>query len=387
MTPSERRASASLAAIFALRMLGLFLIMPVFTVYAKTVPGGNNTVLIGLAIGIYGFTQALLYIPYGWLSDRLGRKPVIVFGLVIFALGSFVAALSHDILWIIVGRAIQGAGAISSAVIALVADLTSEAHRTKAMAMIGGSIGMSFALAIVAAPTVYHWLGMGGLFGAIGILAIAAIFVVIWVVPNPPAAPKITHAPFREVLHNPELLRLNFGVFVLHATQTALFVVMPRMLEAAGIPVTSHWKIYLPVMFASFIVMIPAVIAAEKRGKMKAVLLGSIGLVLVAQFAMAELPPTLLVLTVLLFIYFAGFNVLEASQPSLVSKLAPGARKGAATGIYNTTQALGLASGGVLGGWLLKHHGQHSIFFVCAGMALLWLIIAGSMKAPAPRKA
>ncbi len=387
MTPSERRASASLAAIFALRMLGLFLIMPVFTVYAKTVPGGNNTVLIGLAIGIYGFTQALLYIPYGWLSDRLGRKPVIVFGLVIFALGSFVAALSHDILWIIVGRAIQGAGAISSAVIALVADLTSEAHRTKAMAMIGGSIGMSFALAIVAAPTVYHWLGMGGLFGAIGILAIAAIFVVIWVVPNPPAAPKITHAPFREVLRNPELLRLNFGVFVLHATQTALFVVMPRMLEAAGIPVTSHWKIYLPVMFASFIVMIPAVIAAEKRGKMKAVLLGSIGLVLVAQFAMAELPPTLLVLTVLLFIYFAGFNVLEASQPSLVSKLAPGARKGAATGIYNTTQALGLASGGVLGGWLLKHHGQHSIFFVCAGMALLWLIIAGSMKAPAPRKA
>lgn len=387
MTPLERRASASLAAIFALRMLGLFLIMPVFTVYAKTVPGGNNTILIGLAIGIYGLTQALLYIPYGWLSDRLGRKPVIVFGLVVFALGSFIAAFSHDILWIIVGRAVQGAGAISSAVIALVADLTSEAHRTKAMAMIGGSIGMSFAVAIVAAPTVYHWLGMGGLFGAIGILAIVAIFVVIWVVPNPPAAPKITHAPFREVLRNPELLRLNFGVFVLHATQTALFVVMPRMLEAAGMPVTSHWKIYLPVMFASFIVMIPAVIAAEKRGKMKAVLLSAIGLVLIAQFAMAELPPTLFVLTVLLFFYFAGFNVLEASQPSLVSKLAPGARKGAATGIYNTTQALGLASGGVLGGWLLKHHGQHSIFFVCAGMALLWLIIAGSMKPPAPRKA
>lgn len=385
MTPLERRACMSLASIFALRMLGLFLIMPVFSVYAQSIPGGNNTFLVGLAIGIYGVTQALLYIPYGWASDRIGRKPVIIAGLLVFAAGSLVAAMAHSLIWIVVGRAIQGAGAISSAVIALVADLTADAHRTKAMATIGGSIGMSFALAIVCAPTLYHWLGMSGLFSAVGILAIVAIFVVLWVVPNPPQPPVVARAPFAEVLHNPELLRLNFGVFVLHATQTALFVAMPRMLEAAGLAVSSHWKIYLPVMFASFVIMVPAIIAAEKRGKMKAVLLGAVALVMVAQFAMAELPSTLAILAALLFVYFAGFNVLEASQPSLVSKLAPGARKGAATGVYNTLQALGLASGGALGGWLLQHYGQDSIFFVCSGLALVWLIIASRMTAPQPR--
>nr|WP_150697999.1 MFS transporter [Pandoraea terrae] len=385
MSALEVRASASLAAIFALRMLGLFLIMPVFSVFAQTLPGGNDTFLVGLAIGIYGLTQSLLYIPYGWASDRLGRKPVIIFGLIVFAIGSLVAALSHDLYWIIVGRAIQGAGAISSAVMACVADLTSEANRTKAMAMIGGSIGVSFALAIVSAPSLYHWLGMSGLFSAIGILAVLAIFVVLWVVPTPPAHPKTGHAPFSEVLHNPELLRLNFGVFVLHATQTALFVAMPRMLVAAGLPVSSHWEIYLPVMFLSFVAMVPAIIAAEKRGKMKAVLLSAIGLVMIAQFALAELPPTVAVLTALLFIYFAGFNVLEASQPSLVSKLAPGPRKGAAVGVYNTTQALGLFCGGVLGGFLMTHLGQTSIFVFCGVGALVWLIIAAPMKAPAPR--
>lgn len=385
MTPLELRASASLAGIFALRMLGLFLIMPVFSVFAQTLPGGNNTFLIGLAIGIYGLTQSLLYIPYGWASDRLGRKPVIVFGLIIFAIGSLVAAMSHDITWIIVGRAIQGAGAISSAVMACVADLTSDANRTKAMAMIGGSIGLSFAVAIVCAPILYHWLGMSGLFSAIGILSILAIFVVLWVVPTPPMQPKIVSAPFSEVLHDAGLLRLNFGVFVLHATQTALFVAMPRMLVAAGLPVAQHWEIYLPVMGLSFVAMVPAIIAAEKRGKMKPVLLSAIALVMIAQFLLGELPPTIPVMASVLFVYFLGFNVLEASQPSMVSKLAPGARKGAAMGVYNTTQALGLFSGGALGGYLMSHFGQVSIFWLCAGAALAWLIIAAPMKAPAPR--
>ncbi|WP_425495777.1 MFS transporter [Pandoraea bronchicola] len=386
MTPLEVRASASLAGIFALRMLGLFLIMPVFSVFAQTIPGGNNTFLVGLAIGIYGLTQSLLYIPYGWASDRLGRKPVIIFGLVVFAIGSLVAALAHDLTWIIVGRAIQGAGAISSAVMACVADLTSDENRTKAMAMIGGSIGVSFAVAIVCAPFLYHWLGMSGLFSAIGILAVLAIFVVLWVVPTPPAHPKAGPAPFSEVLHNPELLRLNFGVFVLHATQTALFVAMPRMLVAAGLPVAQHWEVYLPVMGLSFVAMVPAIIAAEKRGKMKIVLLSAIALVAIAQAALGGLPPTVAVIAVVLFVYFLGFNVLEASQPSLVSKLAPGQRKGAAVGVYNTTQALGLFCGGALGGFLMTHYGQNAIFLTCAAGAFVWLIIAAPMRTPAPRQ-
>jgi predicted MFS family arabinose efflux permease len=385
MSALELRATVSLAAIFALRMLGLFMIMPVFSIYAKTVPGGGNLALVGLAIGIYGLTQSLLYIPYGWASDRLGRKPVIAAGLAVFALGSVIAALAPNMTWIIVGRAIQGAGAVSSAVIAFIADLTSEANRTKAMAMVGGSIGLSFAVAIIAAPVVFEWIGMSGLFTAVALLAVLAIGVVLWLVPDPPAPPVHVKAPFALVLHNPELLRMNFGVFVLHATQTALFVVLPRILEAAGLPVASHWKIYLPVMGFAFVLMVPVIIVAEKHGKMKAVILLAIALILVGQLSLAELPHTLGWVAAMLLVYFTGFNILEASQPSMVSKLAPGARKGAAMGVYNTTQALGLFSGGAFGGWLLKSQGQSSIFLACSGLVIVWLIIAATMKQP-PRK-
>ncbi|MGN6234074.1 MAG: MFS transporter [Trinickia sp.] len=381
MSAPEMRATVSLAGIFALRMLGLFMIMPVFTVYAKTIPGGDNVLLVGIALGAYGVTQSLLYIFYGWASDKLGRKPVIATGLVIFALGSFVAAMAHDMTWIIVGRVIQGMGAISSAIIAFIADLTAEAHRTKAMAMVGGSIGISFAVAIVGAPIVYQWVGMNGLFALVGVLSLIAVGVVLWIVPD---APKPVHvrAPFAEVLHNVELLRLNFGVLVLHATQTALFLVVPRVLVEGGLPVASHWKIYLPVMGLSFVMMVPAIIAAEKRGKMKPVLCGAIGLILIGQLLLAMAPHTILSVAAILFVYFLGFNILEASQPSLVSKLAPGTRKGAAAGVYNTTQSIGLALGGVVGGWLMKSVSQDAVFFACSGLVFAWLIIAANMKAP-----
>ncbi|MBN3802159.1 MFS transporter [Paraburkholderia sp. Ac-20336] len=384
MSAPEMRATVSLAAIFALRMLGLFMIMPVFSIYAKTIPGGSDVLLVGIALGVYGVTQSLLYIFYGWISDRVGRKPVIATGLAIFAIGSFVAAFAHDISWIIVGRVIQGMGAVSSAVLAFLADLTSERHRTKAMAMVGGSIGISFAIAIIGAPVVFHWVGMSGLFALVGVLSVLAIGVVLWIVPD---APKPVHvrAPFAEVLHNTELLRLNFGVLVLHATQTALFLVVPRILEADGLPVASHWKIYLPVMGLAFMLMVPAIIAAEKHGRMKAVLLSAVALVLVAQLLLGALPHPVPALVAILFVYFLGFNILEASQPSLVSKLAPGSRKGAATGVYNTTQSIGLALGGILGGWLLRSSGQSTVFFACSGLVFCWLVVSASMKVPSHR--
>ncbi|MEJ2767285.1 MFS transporter [Mycetohabitans sp. B46] len=384
MSAPELRATVSLASVFALRMLGLFMIMPVFSVYAHTIPGGDDTVLVGIALGVYGVTQAALYIFYGWLSDRIGRKPVIVAGLVIFALGAAVAALADTIHWIIVGRALQGAGAISSAVLALIADLTREHHRTKAMAMVGGSIGVSFAVAIVGAPVLYAVIGMSGLFAAIGVLSVLAIAVVLWIVPDPASPPVHVKAPFAEVLHHRELLRMNFGVFALHATQTALFVVVPRILVGAGLPVASHWKVYLPVMALAFVLMVPAIIAAEKRGQMKAVMLLGIVAILIGQLALSQVGHAMMAVAAILLVYFTGFNVLEASQPSMVSKLAPGTRKGAAMGVYNTTQALGLALGGVMGGWLLKLHGEASVFLACSVLVLAWLIIAAPMRVPSP---
>ncbi|WMW82570.1 MFS transporter [Undibacterium cyanobacteriorum] len=385
MTSSEIRAGLSLASIFALRMLGLFMMLPIFVLHAKSLADGSSDSLIGMALGIYGITQACLQLPFGIASDKYGRKPVIVFGLILFVLGAVIAALSHTVMGLLIGRAIQGSGAISAAITALLADTTREQHRTKAMAMVGGSIGMSFALAMVLAPVLYLSINMSGIFWMIASMALAAIGVVLWVTPNAPkiVAPKV---PLTEVLKNPELMRLNFGVFVLHLSQVAMFVVLPTALvQVAHIALDHHWQVYLPVMFVSFIVMVMLIMRGERGGKMKQVFVWSIALLMVAQLGFWALFDHAYTIIASLFIFFVAFNTLEASQPSLVSRLAPPAAKGAALGVYNTLQALGLATGGALGGWMKQHTGTTSIFIFTAVLSLIWLIIAVRMPEIAKR--
>jgi len=386
MSPEERRVGASLASIFALRMLGLFLILPVFSVFAKSLPGGDNLALVGFALGAYGLTQAIFQIPYGIASDLWGRKPVIVVGLLIFAFGSFVAAWAPDMQWIIVGRILQGMGAISAAVTALAADLTREEHRTKVMAMIGSSIGLVFALSLVGAPVLYGWIGMGGLFVMTGVLALAAIGLLLKAVPAAPKPAGHTKLPMREVLLNPDLLRLNLGIFVLHMVQMAMFVVLPHaLINYGGLPAASHWQVYLPAVLVSFAVMIPAIIAAERRDKMRPVFRGAVGLLLVVQIGLLVAGEHLWSLAILLLLFFVAFNVLEATLPSLVSRTAPPAAKGAALGIYNTTQALGLFTGGAMGGYLAQHFGDNAVFSACAVLAFVWLLVTGTMNFPLRR--
>lgn len=384
MSRDEIRASTSLASIFALRMLGLFLILPVFSVHAKGLPGGESATLVGLALGIYGLTQSFGQIPFGIASDKYGRKRVIVIGLILFALGSFIAAAADTIGWVIVGRAVQGAGAISAAVTAFIADSTREEHRTKAMAMVGGSIGLTFAGSLVISPLLYQAIGMGGIFALTGILSVLAILVVIYIVPAAPALPP-GRSSIREILANGELMRLNYGVFALHLTQMAMFVVMPSALIRFGnLPLAEHWKIYLPVVIASFIFMLPPIFIGEKRGKAKQVFVGAIALLLLVQIGMwlvlSQTQTHWSWLIALLLAFFIAFNILEASQPSLVSRIAPPASKGAALGVYNTLQALGLFCGGALGGWLTQHVGGASVFVLGAALTLAWLIIAANMK-------
>lgn len=384
MSADEKRAGISLAAIFALRMLGLFLILPVFSIYAKELPAGNDMALVGFALGAYGLTQACLQIVYGSASDRFGRKPVIVFGLVLFVIGSFVAALSSDIYGIIAGRVLQGAGAISAAVTALAADLTREQHRTKVMAMIGSSIGLVFALSMVGAPLLYATIGMPGIFALTGSLALAAIYVVLKVVPAAPAVPRQPGWPsFVEVLRNPQLLRMNFGVFALHLMQTAMWVLVPSALvSTAGLPVAEHWKIYLPAVLLSFVFMVPAIIAAEKYGKMKLVFNAAIALLLAVQIGFGFFGHGPYALAFWMMLFFIAFNILEATQPSLISRIAPPHAKGAALGVYNTTQSLGLFLGGVLGGVLAKHSGPDAVWLTGAGLALVWLLLGLTMSLP-----
>ena len=388
MSPVERKASISLASIYGLRMLGMFLILPIFAIYATHYEGGNNIQLVGMALGAYPLAQALFQLPYGMASDKFGRKNMIYIGLLMLIIGSIVVALASNIYVVILGRAIQGAGAVSAAVTALLADLTREEHRTKAMAMIGSTIGVTFAISLVLGPAIAHWVGIAGIFWLTALLAALAILVIKFVVPNPlissfhsdaSAAP----AKLKDVVKNGQLLRLNYGIFALHAAQMAMFIVVPfAILKTSNMDVNQHWKIYLPILVGSFILMIPAIIVGEKKNLLKQVFIGAVALMLVAQLCFAGLIGSFWGVVFSLFAYFVAFNTLEASLPSLISKLAPSAAKGTAMGVYNTSQSLGAAMGSLVGGYLSHHYGFSAVFMFCAALMGIWLLASFSMKTP-----
>ncbi len=385
LNPTERRASVCLAGLFAARMLGLFLLLPVFAVAAQSLKGGLDPVQVGLALGIYGLTQAVMQIPFGMVSDRIGRRPVVLFGLVLFIVGSVICAISDSIFWVTIGRAVQGSGAISAAITAWLADSTRPEVRTRAMAMVGASIGLSFAVSLVLAPVLVGWAGLQGLFWVIAGLGLIAFAVAAWIVPVVPKGPAPTQkASAREVLGNGGLIRMNVGVFSLHLIQVALFVAVPPLLVQYGdLQADQLWQAYLPVIFASFLFMVPIVFMTETRRihvltlKLCVMLLVVVGVGLV--WSVSGWWSLLFWLTV----FFVAFNVLEALQPSLVSRIAPPELKGLALGVYSTTQALGLFLGGVLGGWLVHIGGAVSVFWAVTALSAIWLVVTWSLKVPA----
>ncbi len=387
MTRQELRASLSLAAIYMLRMFGMFLVLPVFAVLARDLPDATP-LMVGFALSAYGLTQAIFQIPFGLWSDRYGRKPVITLGLLLFVIGSAVAALSDSIYGIIAGRSLQGAGAVAAVVMALAADLTREEHRTKAMALIGISIGISFAVSMVAGPVLSHWMGLKGLFWLITVLALLSIVVLHAVVPNPAVTrfhrdAQVRAGSFARVFSNPELLRLDFGIFCLHLILTASFVVVPLILkDRLQLATEDHWHIYLPVFVLAIASMVPFVILAEKKRKMKPVFLAFIGLVALADLGFLLLGGSFWGVFTLLYVFFTGFNLLEATLPSMVSKIAPPDLKGTAMGVYSTAQFLGAFVGGVGAGWIDGNHGITPVFVFCGVVALLWFLVAAFMKPP-----
>ncbi|MGY6274721.1 MFS transporter [Methylomonas sp. MgM2] len=386
MTSMEKRATVSLASIYSLRMMGLFMLLPVLSLFTEQMPGATPK-LVGLTMGIYGLTQAVLQIPFGLLSDRFNRKGVIVIGLVLFLAGSVVAALASDIYGILIGRALQGCGAVSAAVMALLADLTQEVNRTKAMAMIGASIGVSFGVAMTIGPMIAHHFGIAGIFWLIAILSAMAVLVILFVVPNPK---KITihrdaeyiPSELSSVIKNADLLRLNYGIFALHLILMASFVVVPLLMRDAGLGAGKHWQVYLPVLVTSMAAIIPFVIIAEKKRKMKGVFIGAVASIVVANLGFMLSHEHLFGLIACLWIFFAGFNLLEATLPSLISKTAPGDLKGTAMGIYSSSQFLGAFLGGASGGWLYGEFGASSVFVFSAAVAASWVLIALFMSTP-----
>jgi MFS family permease len=386
LTPDERRAAVGLAGIYGLRMLGLFLILPVFALYAGDLRGATP-LLIGLAIGAYGLTQAILQIPFGMLSDRIGRKPVIFGGLAIFVLGSLIAALSTTIEGVILGRVIQGAGAVSAAVTALAADLTRDEVRTRAMAGVGASIGIAFGLAFVLGPALAQIWGLAGVFWVTAALAFGGILVLWLVVPNPrrrsihrdaePVANQLGG-----VLRDTQLLRLNFGIFSLHLMMTSMFLVIPLSIVQAGVDAAHHWEVYLPVILIGLAGMVPFVIMAEGQGRLKPVFLGAIVTAGLTAAGFSLWATSLVPLLALLAVFFTAVNLLEALLPSIISKIARAGAKGTAMGVYSTSQFIGAFLGGMAGGLVHQAFGAPAVFLFSALCAVAWLLVARTMAAP-----
>ena len=387
MTSIEKSVAMSLSAIFASRMLGLFMVLPVFAIYAEKLDGFTPT-LAGLAIGIYGLTQAMFQIPLGMLSDHIGRKPVIIAGLIIFAIGSIVAAMADSITGVIVGRALQGAGAIASAIMALAADLTREEHRIKVMASIGMSIGLSFALAMVFGPMLHGWFGVEGIFWITAILALAGILVAKFWVPTPVISrfhrdAEVEISWFRQAFADPQLLRLDTGIFILHFILISMFMVLPGVMrDNLGISLEHHWQLYLPAMFFGVLAMVPFIILAEKKRKIKQVLIGAILVLAVTQLLVPMLSHSLVGIAIMLWLFFSAFNLLEASMPSLVAKIAPAAHKGTAMGAYSTSQFLGVFLGGLTGGSISEFYGISGVATLNIVLLIVWAGLAISMKKP-----
>mgnify|MGYP000882819558 FL=1 len=386
MTATERRAAFWLASVFSLRMLGLFMILPVFALYAEHLRG-NTPALAGLAIGIYGFSQALFQIPFGFLSDHYGRKRIIYIGLLIFAAGSMVAALADSIYGVILGRALQGGGAVSAAVMALAADLTREEHRIKVMATIGITIGLSFAASMILGPVLNSWIGVPGIFWLTSLFALLGIAVVRFQVPDPVSSrvhrdAEPVASQFGRVLLDGQLLRLNFGIFTLHLLLTATFVAVPLALRDAGLPSNQHWEIYLLALLFSMAAMVPLIIVAEKYRQLKAVFVGAILTLAATEFGLLNLHDTVLEIAALLLVFFSAFNLLEATLPSLIAKMAPPDAKGTAMGIYSSSQFLGAFAGGAIGGWLRGLLGLKGVFAFTTFGAIAWLLVAWNMANP-----
>jgi len=380
----EKKAAFSLASVFGVRMLGLFMILPVFAIYGEEL-AGYSPLWLGLAIGAYGLTQALLQIPMGILSDKYGRKPVILAGLVVFLIGSIVAALSTTIYGVVVGRAIQGMGAIASAVLALAADLTREEQRPKVMATIGMFIGLSFTLAMILGPIVADAFGLSGLFWFTGFTTILAMLMIQFMVPySVNKAPRGDSVALPEqlskLIRHPQLSRLNWGVFILHMALTACFVTLPKQFVASGLALESHWQVYLPTLFGSFILMVPFMIFAMKKQQEKPMFSAAIALLSLALFLLWLLPLGFWSLVVSVVLFFTAFNYLEATMPSLLSRIAPAGVKGSVMGIYSTNQFLGAFVGGVVGGLIASRFGENSIFLVMFIASLIWLILSFSMQ-------
>jgi len=387
MTPLEKRSIAGLSGIFALRMLGLFMILPVFSLAADQYSGATP-MLIGLAIGAYGLTQALLQIPFGMLSDRIGRKPVITIGLLLFAAGSIVAASADSIYIVIAGRLLQGSGAIAAAIMALTADLTRDEHRTKAMASIGISIGLSFSVALAAGAALENWIGLSGIFWATALLSLVGIAVLHLWVPSPTRCVNhrdVEPVPqqFLNVFRNADIMRMVFSIMILHMLLTASFFALPiALFEQAGLAKSQHGLIYLPVLIAAFISMVPFILIAEKRRKMKPVFIGAVIVLGLAQIGWSVLSSSLVGLLICLWLFFTAFNILEASLPSLMSKLSPLNNKGTAMGIYSSAQFIGAFIGGISGGLIYSQFGVSGVFIFGSILTLVWLLFILPMKPP-----